>query len=91
MAVNKKELEWLDNIHDQTKILREDAYYLKELSSSFGTLGNTKVSQELGAIADNMLTAQKEIGGNIGKMLSDQVNAGQKEMGNMLRAVLGKV
>ncbi|MBA7652586.1 hypothetical protein ES703_60421 [subsurface metagenome] len=37
-----------------------------------------------------MLVAQKEIGGNIGKMLSDQVNAGQKEIGLMFKAVLSQ-
>ena len=86
--MSNRNTRWLDNIHDQLKILMDDAFYLEGLTKSFRNVGNTKISGELGAIANDMLTAQKEIGGNIGKMLSDQVDKGNKEIGNILKAVI---
>lgn len=90
MAVNKNG-DWLNNIQEQTRVLFEEAYHLKHLASSFYTVGNSKISKELETISENILTAQKEIGGNIFKMLSDEVNAGNREIGNVLKAVLSKV
>ena len=82
--------DWLNNIYDRYKVLFDDAYYLKGLAKSFRNLGNTKVSDNLETIADNMFTTQKEISGNIAQMLSDQVNAGQKEMRNLITAIIAK-
>ena len=88
--MSNNDIGWLDNVHDQLGILRNDAYHLKDLAEAFRIVGSDKTAQALEAIADELLIAQNEIGGNIGKMLSDQVDKGNKELGNIVKAVLTK-
>ena len=80
--------KWLDNIHNQCDILREDAYFLKNKAESFRNTCNPGIAVILDGIADNMMVAQSEICGNIGLMLSDKIKAGDAQIAKVLKACI---
>lgn len=82
--------EWLDNVHDRCDEIRGGAYFLKDIAKSFRNVGNPKVANELDIVAGKALSSTTMISRSIGQMLSDQVNASNKEIGNMLKAILDK-
>lgn len=80
---------WLDTIHYRCGEINEVACQLKSLARAFSRIGNDNTADELFAIADTLSKAQREVVRAIGQMLNDQVKEGDKQLGELVSAVIG--
>lgn len=84
----EKEL-WIDEVFDNLRLLDGMAWDLFWLSNSLDRVGNHEIAAELREYSEQMKRSNKAISGAISQNLHEGVEAGQKEMANLLKVALG--
>ena len=84
----KQEDIWINSVHDSIQDIRNVSQNLYSLSNSFSRTGNDSISNELREYAFYLDKSCKIINASIGKMLSDNVNEGNKEITQIFKILL---
>ena len=83
-----KEKNWLDEVHDACGDAFDVSYQMEGLAKVLYRVGNEKGADELAELAGVIREAQKTVRTAIGKMLYEQVQAGEKETALVLKVAL---
>ena len=80
--------DWLEQVCDDRKSLRDLAYEIEPLRSAFYLTGNDKIGDDLSAVIDEIRRAEKSIGDAIADNINEQVKKSQESIGETIKAIL---
>jgi len=86
--MEKKNIDWLTDIHDSLNELGYVARRLEELSYSFYVVGNESVGKTLGNFVNIIEDNAKKINQATGKSISEGLKRSQEMSGTILQATL---
>jgi hypothetical protein len=79
---------WLTEVHEAGHDLDDITNELRSLSTAFYVTGNETMSHRLSGLATEIYLARDKTSKAVGKMLSDQVQAGFDQLGSVFLAAL---
>lgn len=88
MSEKNDKIDWLDNLHNSSKRLRELSWYLQDLANSFLDTGNNIIYKKLLSISDDLIGISESVNNSAGKVVNEMLERSQQSSKTMFEAVL---